>query len=61
MFLIWSSHKNMHSLKFVDKRRLFKATIKLVDCGTPLYSFKSMILSKEEVTKENTESIHGKE
>ena len=51
----------MHSLKFVDKRRLFKATIKLVDCGTQLYSFKSMILSKEEVTKENTESIHGKE
>ena len=36
-----SRHRNMHSLKFVDERQLFKATTKFVDCGTQLYSLKS--------------------
>ena len=55
-----SRHKNMYSLKFVDERQLFKATTKLVDCGTQLYSLKSESWVKRSHQKD-TESIHGNE
>ena len=60
LFLTRSRHKNMFSLKFVDERQLFKATTKLVDCGTQLYSLKSESWVKRSHQKE-TESIHGNE
>ena len=50
----------MHSLKIVDKRRLFKATTKLVDGGTQLYSFKSKILSKEKLPTKTLKAFMAK-
>ena len=50
----------MHSLKIVDKRRLFKATTKLVDGGTQLYSFKSKILSNEKLPTKTLKAFMAK-